>query len=160
MGNLSENFSRSEFMCPCGCGLADPHPMLVAGLQALCDLAQNTRELRPVFRVTSGCRCHRHNHEVGGAATSRHLRQAHGYSEAADGYLEGWSLANLLGLAEQVPRFAAGGIGVYLDERGPRLHFDVRMDGPARWGWLFGAYVPVAEVLAAEREGLRDDRLA
>lgn len=160
MGNLTDNFSRSEFLCQCGCGLADPHPMLVAGLQELCDLARNTREVRPVFTITSGCRCQKHNHESGGAESSRHLPQANGYCEAADGRLEGWTLANTLGLAEQVARFRNGGIGVYLDERGPRIHVDVRPSGPARWGWLFGAYVPITEVLAAEREGHTNDRLA
>jgi len=61
MGDLTRNFSRSEFACPC-CGRADVDMRLVEALQELRDLAGV-----PV-RVNSGFRCAKHNREVGGAA--------------------------------------------------------------------------------------------
>ncbi|GHV34379.1 hypothetical protein FACS1894187_04830 [Synergistales bacterium] len=60
-----ENFSRSEFLCPC-CGKGE-----TAALLALwCDLLRKSWG-DPVI-VNSGWRCERHNKEVGGAAGSRH----------------------------------------------------------------------------------------
>lgn len=152
MGNISRNFSRSEFLCGCGCGAADPHPMLVAGLQQLCDLAQNAMTVPPVCHILSGTRCPARNRIVGGAPASKHLRLAHGYSEAADIRLVGWSLRDTLTLALEVERFAAGGVGAYLRQNGWWLHLDVRMGGPARWGDLYGESATIEAVLKAEDE--------
>lgn len=70
MGDLSTNFDRSEFACPCGaCGgfPVEPSPLLVARLQ-------NMRNLlgRPVI-ITSGIRCPAHNAEEGGKPNSDHV---------------------------------------------------------------------------------------
>ena len=66
MGDLSQNFSRSEFMCKC-CGEAKVEPGLVAALQELRDLAG-----APIT-VISGYRCPKHNAAVGGAKASQHM---------------------------------------------------------------------------------------
>jgi hypothetical protein len=157
MGNLTDNFSRSEFLCKCGCGLADPHPALVMGLQDLCDKGRSVMSMKPVFVVTSGCRCPAHNRVVGGAEKSRHLPQEHGYCEAVDGFLVGWTLRDMYRLAEQVPRFAGGGIGVYLDAGGPRLHLDVRRIGiPARWARLYGEVVSLEDCFHRDEANRKD----
>ena len=132
MGDLSKNFSRSEFACRC-CGKAEVNPRLVDALQELRDLAAV-----PV-RITSGYRCPEHNESVGGAKRSQHL-----LGNAADIVIKGLSVADMYELAAQVPAFRNGGIGVY-PEQG-FVHVDVR-EGRARWGSLKGKYVTLAKAL-------------
>ncbi len=68
MGDLTKNFSRSEFACRCGCGRGDVSPQLVTILQALRDALG-----RPLI-ITSAVRCEKHNREVGGEMGSAHVR--------------------------------------------------------------------------------------
>lgn len=67
MGDLSKNFSRSEFACKCGCGFDTVDA-------ALLDLVQQVADefCEPVI-ITSGCRCKAHNKKVGGSPKSQHL---------------------------------------------------------------------------------------
>jgi len=132
MGDLSKNFSRSEFACRC-CGKTEIDQRLVGALQELRDLAG-----APV-RVTSGYRCPEHNRAVGGAKRSQHL-----LGNAADIVIKNLSVASMYELATRVQAFRNGGIGVY-PEQG-FIHVDVR-EGRARWGHLAGKYVTLAEAL-------------
>jgi len=115
MGDLTENFSRFEFACHCGCGFDDVSLGLVDALQRLRDCVG-----RPVH-VTSGCRCRNHNRNVGGAVNSYHLR-----GEAADVSTKLLTPGELADLAEfTIPEFENGGIGRYPGF----VHLDV---GPKR----------------------------
>ena len=67
MGDLTENFSRSEFACKCGCGFDDIALDTVYICQAVRDHFN-----RPVT-ITSGCRCIAQNANVGGAENSQHI---------------------------------------------------------------------------------------
>ena len=58
MGDLSKNFSRSEFECRCGCGMDNINPELIEVLQDLRDWWK-----RPIT-INSGCRCYDHNERV------------------------------------------------------------------------------------------------
>ena len=64
---MTENFSRSEFACRCGCGEDRIHPELVDRLQIARDTYGRS------MSITSGCRCSAHNAHVGGSPTSSHL---------------------------------------------------------------------------------------
>ena len=122
MGDLSKNFSRSEFACKgtnC-CGHSAPvHPELISALQALRD------QLNLPLSITSGFRCNRHNESVGGAARSFHT-----LGMAADvACPDGLTAEDLARAAETIPAFQQGGIGIYPSW----VHLDVRTTGKARW---------------------------
>ena len=75
--------------------------------------------------ITSGFRCNRHNKTVGGAEQSFHtLGMAADVSCPA-----GVSPEELAVVAEEIPLFCEGGIGVYAS----LVHLDVRQSGKARW---------------------------
>ena len=122
MGDLSKNFSRSEFACRgencCG-GSAPVHPDLVVGLQELRD------KVGVPLTISSGFRCRRHNAAIGGAKNSQHM-----LAMAADVLVpDGWTSGRLAELAETVEVFREGGIGIYPNW----VHVDVRTTGKARW---------------------------
>lgn len=112
MGDLSANFSRSEFKCRhCG-ALVGPTQRLVTVLQRL-----RTSKGR-ALTVVSGYRCATHNRRVGGAPSSQHVA-----GTAAD-IPKGYATVD--------EARAAGAVGI--GSNGPwATHVDVR-DGPqARW---------------------------
>lgn len=138
---LSKNFKRSEFMCPCGCGLVDVDFNLVDHLQSLRNICTCIWPKAKII-VTSGYRCVDYNKRVDGAPNSKHL-----YGLAADiqvripespsEYTVFWADAYWIVLPEVVASLASciesfrlGGIGVYQSH----THLDVRTNGPARWG--------------------------
>ena len=67
MGDLSKDFSRSEFVCLDGCGADAVSPVLVSKLQAMRD------DLGQYLVITSGVRCTTQNAKVGGKPDSAHL---------------------------------------------------------------------------------------
>ena len=68
MGDLSANFSRSEFACKCNCGKDDIANELVDRLQLMRDM------LGYSITPTSGVRCIEHNRSEGGVENSTHVR--------------------------------------------------------------------------------------
>lgn len=79
MGDLSENFDRSEFACKCGeCDKDTIDYKTVEILERLREWAD-----APIT-VTSGVRCVLHNEKVGGSKNSQHL-----FGRAADIQVEG-----------------------------------------------------------------------
>jgi uncharacterized protein YcbK (DUF882 family) len=125
MGDMTKDYSRSEFACKCGCGFNAVNPVLVEALQKL----RNAID-RPV-RVLSGCRCAAHNRAVGGEMASQHLA-----GNAADVCVVGMT-------AREIYRGAAGitafhGIGV--DDERNFVHLDVR-EHFAHWCYRKGRAV-------------------
>ena len=68
MARLSKNFTSEEFACKCGCGYDTPNPELVRMLQATRDLYGKS------IKITSGCRCIKHNAVSGGTPNSAHIQ--------------------------------------------------------------------------------------
>jgi uncharacterized protein YcbK (DUF882 family) len=141
MGDLSPHFSRREFRCRCGCGLDAIDPAVVRGLEKLRALIPGgTRGIR----VTSGCRCPKHNLKVSKSNGGQHVR-----CKAADIYVVNMPPLQLYRLACRVPEFDSGGIGLY--PQNGFVHVDVRTRR-ARWGYLDGREVGIdAAIEAAER---------
>lgn len=118
MGDLTKNFSRSEFKCKCGkCNSDYVDIRLVKGLQELRDLIG-----KPII-INCGTRCKAHNAEVGGVSNSQHV-----LGRAADIRVEGLTPAKVADFAEKIPVFLNGGIGRYKTF----THVDVR-GHKARW---------------------------
>lgn len=68
MGDISKNFNRKEFACKCGCGKDNIDPRVV-------NMCQTIRDAIGVpIRISSGCRCEKHNKNVGGVANSYHVQ--------------------------------------------------------------------------------------
>lgn len=140
MGDLSKNFSRSEFACRC-CGKVKTNRKLIEGLQELRDLSG-----KPII-VNCGYRCPEHNKAVGGVKRSQHL-----FGNAADIVIKGLDPIQMYHLANRINFFCNGGIGIY-PESG-FIHVDVR-NGRARWAYLNGKQVSIEEVLP-EKGGKTD----
>lgn len=75
---MTKNFKRSEFMCKCGCGLVNISRTLVHMLQRARDI------FGMPMNITSGCRCEKHNRNVGGVADSDHITSETKEGQAAD----------------------------------------------------------------------------
>jgi uncharacterized protein YcbK (DUF882 family) len=122
MGDLSKNFSRSEFACKgqdCCEHSAPVHPELISALQEL------REKVMVPLTINSGFRCNRHNRAIGGAAQSFHR-----LGMAADiACPKGMTPETLAQAAEAIPAFHEGGIGIYPSW----VHLDVRITGKARW---------------------------
>ena len=133
MGDLTANFSTDEFRCKCGCGEVMVSRDLVEGLQVLRNLAN-----API-RVLSAFRCRKHNAEIGGSDDSQHPK-----GKASDIEIVGKSLKEMFSLAEMVPVFKGGGIGLYPDNG--FIHVDAR-GKTARWARIIGKYVGIEKAL-------------
>jgi len=132
MGDLTKNFSWSEFACKCGCGAKLISPYLVETLQ----------EIRAIYgkpiKINSAVRCEKHNKDEDGAEDSEHLPQ-----DEAAGFGQGVDIAcensgdrfELLALAlEKVDgerRFKRVGIGEDF------LHFGVKRSKAQNVVWLY-----------------------
>jgi uncharacterized protein YcbK (DUF882 family) len=122
MGDLSKNFSRSEFECTCGCGLSDIDPKLIEIYQAVRD------EFGPV-RITSGCRCLDHNRSIGSKDTSQHI-----LCKAGDGKIKEHDPAGIVYWLDDGLMKGWGGLGIYdtffhIDTRKKKARWDVRTEG-------------------------------
>lgn len=104
------NFTRSEFVCRCGCGRADMQPGFMSALQMLRDAYA-----RPM-PITSGYRCPNHPIEAAKATPG-----AHASGCAADVGVHGGPAHELLRLA-----FHFGFTGIGVQQRGDRrfIHLD------------------------------------
>ena len=119
--------------CPC-ChkGIVDPH--LVLALTRFQDLT------RIPISIKSGYRCPNHNATVGGVPLSQHVT-----GRAADITCPPLSPLELYLVAEQIPAFANGGIGLYPANY---IHVDTRRVR-ARWFRANGIDQHIARFLTA-----------
>lgn len=119
MGDLSENFSRKEFECKCGCDFNTVDAELIKILQN--DLRDYYKK-KVVITYNGGCRCYIHNIVCEGSSKSQHIK-----GKAADIKVEGVSSkAVYTYLCRKFPD--KYGFGLYKTF----VHVDVRED-KARW---------------------------
>jgi zinc D-Ala-D-Ala carboxypeptidase len=121
MSNYTPNFSKRELACKCGCRTPKSVDLNLAKLAAA---LEDLRKLAGgPLTITSGYRCPAHNERVGGARNSQHTQGI-----AADIVSKKFTPKELADLAEKIPAFVNGGLGVY----SRWIHVDVR-NGRARW---------------------------
>ena len=113
---IASYFNLSEFSCPC-CNRVMLHPKILIKLIGLRKILE-----RPVY-ITSGYRCSKYNHQIGGVPNSYHC-----IGLAADIKVKDINLITLLEICENID-FA--GIGLY--EKKNFLHLDVRPTKRTRW---------------------------
>lgn len=128
MGDLSKNFSRSEFACKgenC-CGHSAPmSKALIESLEELRALVCRKLGKNVGLSINSGFRCNKHNAETPGAAPD----SRHPLGDGSDiSCPKGLSVDEFYELANSVEGFKNGGIGKYSN----RLHLDTR-GYKARW---------------------------
>ena len=124
---LTDNFSKSEFNCKCGCEM--PNDVL-DNIKLLAIQLQTIREYvgQPI-KINSAYRCELHNSIIGGVKTSQHI-----LGKASDITINTFTpdevvdvIENLL-VNEMLGSFYIGGLGRY----NTFTHLDIR-DYKARW---------------------------
>lgn len=132
MGDLTLNFSRREFECKCSYSECIKFWMdedVIHGVQDL----RNILGVR--LDVNSGCRCIKHNRDIGGSTTSQHLQGL-----AIDLFSAELNVLEIFEAALVVPIFKDGGIGIYFDDK--FVHVDGR-ERRIRWSEDFGVWRPL-----------------
>lgn len=118
MGDVTANFSYSEFQCRCGCQLPTHAKIAIRCVAKQLEVIRSVID-RPII-VNSGYRCERHNYRVGGAAGSLHLA-----AMAADirvNALTPRQLGDVIRSLRNSGRIAAGGLSIY----NSFVHYDIR----------------------------------
>lgn len=116
---LTRDFSTDEMKCPC-CGLCVMNPGFMAALQTMRD-----RWAKPI-KISSACRCVKHNAKVGGVADSQHVDLDGKGSRAADCEVSAADRYEFVKLAFEV---GFRGIGV----ASGFVHLDTRENPVAFW---------------------------
>lgn len=124
MGDITKNFSRSEFACPCECGLDNISMTLVNRLQAIRDI------IGQPIRINSGVRCVKHNAEIGGVMESEHVPLDGRDGEGVDIKCEASTERHIL-LGHCHEKFSRVGIGKTF------IHVGVRATKPQEVTWLY-----------------------
>lgn len=120
MGDLRENFSSSEFKCPC-CGKIDMLDTLLDGLQKV------RYAYRRGIKINSGYRCVAHNADVGGSSNSSHLNGS-AVDVAVSNSQQRFSL-----IKEAIyAGFTRIGVGATF------IHLDVDTTKPQQVCWIYG----------------------
>jgi uncharacterized protein YcbK (DUF882 family) len=114
MGDLSANFSRSEFACKCGCGWDTVDTVLLEALQG------RRESSGAAMTINSGCRCEIYNEQVGGGQASQHLA-----GRAADVVEKGITPRETQDYFET--------LGMSVGRYPSFTHVDSRSGPPARW---------------------------
>ena len=64
MGDLTENLSRKEFACECGCGFDTIDYEVVVAIQHCADRYKTATGKKVSVKINCGCRCEKHNKDL------------------------------------------------------------------------------------------------
>lgn len=122
MGDLTNNFSKWEFACKCGCGFNEIDPELADQVQRLRNLLWTTTGKEIPITVTCGCRCPAHNAAIGGVQNSFHTQGL--AVDITFSHINVLVGGRIVYLANRFKILKIGAIGVYPDRN--FMHLDVR----------------------------------
>jgi len=125
MGDLTENFSRSEFSCHCKYPDCDGKTPTVSLLPIAMALEKIRETIGIPVVVYSGYRCRKHNADQGSQETSQHRKGLAADLHTADH--PGWTTEQLYDIAKSIPDFK--GLGIY----NGFIHVDVRPGARKLW---------------------------
>lgn len=130
-GDLSTNFWKWEFSCPCRkCKRKEVKvsSLLLFKLEKMVMIIDNSVEVHKPVIVLSGNRCEEENKRIGGFPNSKHIPDP--YGEGADITVEGMTPIELGLVAEKV-----GGLRIGIAKWG--IHVDVGLPSPSKF-WYYG----------------------
>ena len=113
-------FRLSEFACKCGCGFCEPDERLRETLNIIREALG-----KPII-ITSGCRCKKHNAEVGGVEKSSHTLGHAADIKSRAGARKLRNLIKELYIGGMLPELA--GLGLY----GTFCHVDIEPKAAGR----------------------------
>ena len=121
---LTNNFSKAEFDCKCGCEM--PKEVLI-NIQKLANQLQILRNKVGVsVKINSAYRCIKHNKSIGGVSNSQHV-----LGKASDVVINGFKASKTFDLISDLINdgdMLQGGLGAY----NSFTHYDIRKT-KARW---------------------------
>ena len=121
---LTNNFSKAEFDCKCGCEM--PKEVLI-NIQKLANQLQILRNKVGVsVKINSAYRCIKHNKSIGGVSNSQHV-----LGKASDVVISGFKASKTFDLISDLINdgdMLQGGLGAY----NSFTHYDIRKT-KARW---------------------------
>lgn len=129
-GDLSTNFWKEEFRCPCKkCRRKKVRVsnLLLHKLEMMVIIIDAELNFHKPVIVLSGNRCEEYNKKIGGHPNSAHIPKPEG--EGADIKVEGMTPIELGLIAEEV-----GGLRIGIAEWG--IHIDVRPPSPSKY-WIY-----------------------
>ena len=123
---LTNNFTKSEFDCKCGCDMPTD---VFFNIQKLANQLQYLRDLvdKPI-KINSGYRCVKYNKKIGGSVNSQHIQ-----GKASDIVIKGINPDDTADLLEKLISegdMLQGGLGRY----NTFTHYDIR-GNKARWNF-------------------------
>lgn len=124
MGDLSSNFNRSEFRCPCGCGADHVSMVLIGQLQRL------RNHLRRPIIINSGVRCPKYNATIGGKHNSAHLDGDAADIACIDSHTR-WQMKRIIHFWELFNRIGTGETFLHVDVS-PTLPQEVEWNYPTK----------------------------
>ena len=128
MGDLSENFSKLEIMCPCGCGANKISSVLIEKLQKVRNIIGTS------IIITSGVRCEFYNASIKASMNSSHIPDGYGIGHAVDIACSNSQYRYEL---VEVPQKFFNRIGIAGDQKENFVHLDVDKEKVQEVMWLY-----------------------
>ena len=128
MGDLSKNFSKLEFQCPCSCGANKISSVLIEKLQKVRNIIG-----RPII-ITSGVRCEFYNTSIKASMNSSHIPDDYGIGHAVD--IACLNSVDRYELVEVTQKFFKR-IGISKGSYGGFVHLDVDRSKIQEVMWLY-----------------------
>ena len=128
MGDLSKNFSKLEFQCPCSCGANKISSVLIEKLQKVRNIIG-----RPIV-ITSGVRCEFYNASIKGSMNSSHIPDEYEIGNDVD--IACTNSKDRYELVEVAQKFFKR-IGISGGQYGGFVHLDVDRSKVQEVMWLY-----------------------